>query len=154
MIRCSRALLAIFSMLFVTMAFAEGQQSQSIETDGAAGDTERVLPERSAHTGVQQNLFRGHSWYTPPPPPPMRAAPVATPRRPVAPPLPYKLLGSYEEAGSPTIYFLVKADRIYDVVIGDTLDETYNVDGISNGKLMFTYLPLKTSQGLRLGEKK
>ena len=116
--------------------------------------SEEQLPTRAPHQGVAENLFRGHSWYTPPPPPPKRDASVAVKRKPVAPPLPYKLLGSYEELGSPTIFYLIKDDRIYDVVVGDEIDGTYSVDSVSNGQLMFTYLPLKTSQGLRLGEKK
>jgi len=82
----------------------------------------------------------------------VRKAPPPAPRVPTAPAFPYKLLGSYEQRGSDTLYFLVKDDRVYDVTIGDTLDGTYSVDGVTNGQLMFTYLPLNTSQGLRLGE--
>jgi len=97
-------------------------------------------------------VFARHSWYTPPPAPVQRPAPKPVERQPVAPPLPYTLLGSYEEAGQPTLYFLVKGESTYDVRVGDTLDSTYHVDGVANGQLMFTYLPLNTSQGLRLGD--
>lgn len=109
-----------------------------------------VLPVRAAHTGNTANLFAGHSWYTPPPVPAHKGAPVR--REPVAPPLPYKLIGTYEQGDDDILYFLVKGDRVYDVAIGDTLDGSYTVDGEMNGQLMFTYLPLNTSQGLRLGE--
>jgi hypothetical protein len=111
-----------------------------------------ILPSRAPHTGDSQNLFSSHSWYTPPPAPPVRKAPPPMRREPTAPALPYKLLGTYEQRGSDILYFLVKDDRVYDVTIGDTLDGTYSVDGVTNGQLMFTYLPLNTSQGLRLGE--
>lgn len=148
----SSIVFATMALLLVSAVRGEEQATQGIDANADQTKLDGVLPGRSSYHGVQENLFRGHSWYTPPPPPPRRAAPVSVKRAPVAPPLPFELLGSYEEAGSPTVYFLVKADRIYDVVVGDTIDKTYNVDSVSNGKLMFTYLPLKTSQGLRLGE--
>ena len=125
-----------------------------IVTAGIAAANDEQLPKRAPHDGVSEDLFRGHSWYTPPPPPPKRERVAPVVRKPVAPPLPYKLLGSYEELGSPTIFYLVKGDRIYDVVVGDKIDGTYSIDSVSNGQLMFTYLPLNASQGLRLGDKK
>ena len=123
------------------------------QTAEFVGDQD-ILPSRAPHAGVNANLFRGHSWYTPPPAPVSRPRPAPVERKPVAPPLPFELLGSYEQDGSPTTFYLVKGDRVYDVIVGDTLDDTYTVDSVSGGKLMFTYLPLKTSQGLRLGEQK
>ena len=108
----------------------------------------RASPEHRAH-----NLFASRSWYTPPPAPsPRPAAPVAPPE-PTAPALPFAYMGSLEQ-GNGTVYFLAEGDRAYDVKIGDVLDATYRVDGVSNGRLMFTYLPLKTSQGLQIGEQK
>jgi hypothetical protein len=125
--------------------------TETVANDPAI-EPESELPIRVARTGKYSNLFEEHSWYTPPPPPPARKAPPPVHREPTAPPLPYELLGSYEQAGSKTLYFLVKGDRVYDVTIGTVLDGTYSVDGVTNGQLMFTYLPLQTSQGLRLGE--
>ena len=119
--------------------------------DGQDSDAS-PLPERSAYTGVSNDVFARHSWYTPPPQPKRAPAPKPVERKPVAPPLPYTLLGSYEESGAETMYFLVKGNNTYDVHVGDTLEDTYRVDGVSNGQLMFTYLPLNTSQGLRLGD--
>jgi hypothetical protein len=122
----------------------------------AGVDPKTALPIRSAHVGVDKNIFSGHSWYTPPPPPPKKhvVAPRVVKRGPVAPPLPYELLGSFDQAGSPTMYFLAHDDRTYNVAVGDTLEGKYSVDSVRNGQLMFTYLPLNTSQGLWLGEQK
>jgi hypothetical protein len=108
-----------------------------------------VIPTREVSEHRTSNLFAAHSWYTPPPPPPQRAPPP--PPEPTAPPLPYSYLGSFQQDRD-TVYFLVRGDRAYDVKIGDLLDNTYTVDGVSNGQLMFTYLPLKTSQALQLKE--
>jgi len=137
----------------VAMLPAPAQRSEeNLVADTRHAESDRnVLPVREAPTGNKENLFSGHSWYTPPPPQPVRkAAPIR--RGPVAPPLPYELMGTYEQGDNDTLYLLVKGDRVYDVMVGDTLDGTYTVDGEMNGQLMFTYLPLNTSQGLRLGE--
>jgi hypothetical protein len=113
-----------------------------------------VFPRREPHAGVQENLFAGHNWYTPPPaPPPVRRPTRPVKREPVAPALPYTLLGIYEQEGSQPLYLLVRDDRVLEVSIGDTLDGTYSVDGVVENQLMLTYLPLNTSQGIRLGEK-
>jgi hypothetical protein len=36
------------------------------------------------------------------------------------------------------------------VKVGDVIESTYSVDGVRDGQLMLTYLPLKTSQSLPL----
>jgi hypothetical protein len=111
-----------------------------------------ILPVRAPHNGVLENLFSGHNWYTPPPPAPvtLRSEPVK--RAPTAPPLPFSYIGRYEQEGAGTLFYLVKDDRVYDVRIGDVIDNTYRVDRVLNGQLLFTYIPLNSSQGLRLGE--
>lgn len=132
---------------------AETREVTIEATKPGIAEKDPVLPVRMPNSGNKENLFSGHSWYAPPPPPPTRkSAPVR--REPSAPPLPYKLLGTYEQGDSGTLFLLVKGDRVYDVTIGDTLDDTYRVDGVTNNQLMLTYLPLNTSQGLRLGDKK
>jgi hypothetical protein len=111
-----------------------------------------LLPARPAHDGVLANLFEGHSWYTPPPPAPVIKRVKRGPIAPTAPTLPFSYIGRYERQDAATLYFLVKGDRVYDVKIGDVIEGMYSVDSVSNGKLMFTYLPLTSSQGLRLGD--
>ena len=60
-------------------------------------------------------------------------------------------MGSYTEGGQDTVYFLSSGDRVYDVHIGDTVDQIYSVDAVENGALVFTYKPLSTRQLLALG---
>lgn len=94
------------------------------------------------------NLFESHSWFVaPPPPPPQKLGPAV----PVAPPLPFTLLGTYARAGEPAVYFLVKDDRIFDAHVGDVLDKDYSVDAAENGQLRLTYLPLGIKQSLAVG---
>jgi hypothetical protein len=112
----------------------------------------QTLAQRVAASEAAGSLFAAHSWYVPPPPPP---APVvdttpAPPPKPTAPPLPYKLIGSYTPDGEPTVFFLTAGDRAYDVHIGDTLDNTYSIDSFSSGQLVLTYKPLNLQQQLLL----
>jgi hypothetical protein len=99
---------------------------------------------------VSTDLFGRHSWYVPPPPPPRTAGP-SRPVAPTAPSLPFSLLGSYSTAGSKPVYFLVKGERVYDAHVGDVIENLYSVDGVSDGRLNFTYLPLKITQSLPVG---
>jgi hypothetical protein len=61
-------------------------------------------------------------------------------------------MGSYAPDGAAPVFFLTRADRVYDVRIGDTLDSTYSVDGFNGGRLLLTYKPLNIQQQLTAGE--
>ena len=99
------------------------------------------------------SLFSAHSWYVAPPapPPPPPAAPLPPPA-PMAPPLPFAFMGSYRAEGGGSTYFLTAGDRVYDVKVGDTLDNTYSVDGVKSGQLLLTYMPLKIQQSIAVGD--
>ena len=112
----------------------------------------QALAQRVADPAAAPALFASHSWYVPPPPPP--PAPVvdtpAPPPKPTAPPLPYKLIGSYTPDGEKTVFFLSAGDKVFDVHVGETLDNTYSIDSYSNGQLVLTYKPLNEKQQLQL----
>jgi hypothetical protein len=120
-------------------------------TNAAAAGAARhsiAFPERTEAATAEPGLFTAHSWFVPPPPPPpVKAAP---PTEPTAPPLPFSFLGSYTPDGGPTVYYLVKGDRILDVHLGDTLDNTYTVDAMQDNQLLLTYTPLQQKQALNL----
>jgi hypothetical protein len=109
--------------------------------------------ERVVEAAGAASLFAAQSWYVapPPPPPPPPAAPLPPPA-PTAPPLPFVFMGSYKTAGAGSTYFLTAGDRVYDVKVGDTLDNTYSVDGVKSGQLLLTYMPLKIQQTLAVGD--
>lgn len=71
---------------------------------------------------------------------------------PTAPPLPFRFLGAYSDGTGPTVYFITRDDRVYDVKPGDALDQTYSVDAIRDGQLVFTYKPLNIEQLLPMGD--
>jgi hypothetical protein len=122
----------------------------------AAGRDSEGLLARLAHRVTESKaveaLFHSQSWYiAPPPPPPPPPAPVVAPPPPTAPPLPFTAMGSYARPGDAKVYFLTRGDRVFDVHVGDTIDNTYSVDGEANGQLTLTYKPLNIQQTLAIG---
>ena len=110
------------------------------------------LAHRTADSKASADLFATHSWYVaPPPPPPPPPAPPAPPPVPVAPPLPFTFLGSYAALGDKPTYFLSRGDRIYDVKVGDSIDNDYSLDASEGSNLIFTYKPMKARQSLPAG---
>ena len=109
--------------------------------------SDRIVTDTSAGA-----LFSAHSWYVAPPPPPPAPVVHQAPPVPTAPPLPFAFMGSYQAEGGGSTYFLTSGDRVYDVKIGDTLNNTYSVDGVKSGQLLLTYMPLKIQQSLAVGD--
>jgi hypothetical protein len=60
-------------------------------------------------------------------------------------------MGSYAPAGGAAVVFLTRGDVVYDVRVGDTLDNTYSVDKLEGGQLYLTYKPLNIQQQLNAG---
>jgi hypothetical protein len=60
-------------------------------------------------------------------------------------------MGTYSAYGSQPVFFLTQGDRVYDVRVGDTLNDIYSVDSFTNGQLVMTYKPLKIQQQLTVG---
>jgi hypothetical protein len=86
--------------------------------------------------------FRPATWYVAPPPPP--------PEKPRAPRLPFKYLGRLVEDGSIRV-FLSDQDRHLIVKSGEVINGSYKVEKISDGQIVFVYLPLKERQVLPTG---
>jgi hypothetical protein len=151
-------ILAAGSALVVALWMMSDPPPPEAEELASAGTSRNGAPPASAAPGFAArkvaasvtNLFSGHSWFVPPPPPPPEVQ--VAPPPPSAPPLPFTVLGSYASAGGEPVYFLVKGDSVYDVRVGDVIDNTYSVDSMSNGQLQFTYLPLKIGQALPVGD--
>ncbi len=111
------------------------------------GPSDRIVKDTAA-----ASLFSPHSWYVAPPPPPPAPVVYQPPPAPTAPPLPFAFMGSYKTQGGGAIYYLTAGDRVYDVKVGDTLDNTYSVDGVKSGQLLLTYMPLKIQQSIAVGD--
>ena len=127
------------------------KDSDSVEVTHASAHPAAHVAGATTGTAAA-SLFPQLSWYVAPPPPPpapVVTAPVA-PAKPEAPPLPYKLIGSYTPDGEKTVFFLSAGDKVFDVHVGETLDNTYSIDSYSNGQLVLTYKPLNEKQQLQL----
>lgn len=106
---------------------------------------ERLKRERMQVAKAE--LFHAKSWYVPPPPPP-----PAPPPAPTAPPLPFTFLGKMLEPQGKLTIILAGDNRVYLVSEGETIDNTYHVDGVEGGQLALTYLPLQKKQYLNIGD--
>lgn len=72
----------------------------------------------------------------PPPPPP-----------PQAPPLPFTFMGRLSEARDTTV-FLTQGERNLVVKPGDTIDNVYKLEEVSENAVVLTYLPMNQRQTL------
>lgn len=69
---------------------------------------------------------------------------------PQAPPLPFRVLGRYDEAGQ-VVVFLQHQEQNLAVRPGDTLLNGYKVESITGSTLTLRYLPLNQVQTLEVG---
>jgi hypothetical protein len=122
-----------------------GHKASVINARLSASD--RVVKDTAA-----ADLFSAHSWYVAPPPPPPAPVVYQPPPAPTAPPLPFAFMGSFRTDSGGAIYYLTAGDKVYDVKVGDTLDNTYSVDGVKSGQLLLTYMPLKIQQSIAVGD--
>lgn len=117
----------------------------------AALDT-TLVAQRAAGDAAATDAFATKSWsVAPPPSPPAPEAPPAPPPPPQAPPLPFKYMGSMQEAGGRTVWYLLQGERLIVAGAGDVIDSAYRAEGIEGGQLRFTYLPLNQRQTLSIG---
>lgn len=107
--------------------------------------------QRQADAEPERNPFAMTSWYTPAPAPAVIVAVAAAPEKPTAPALPYAYMGKLEQDAGQWIFYLVKGEQSFAVSKGETFDNIYRFEGIEQGKLAITYLPLSLKQWLPIG---
>jgi hypothetical protein len=96
-------------------------------------------------------VFAGRNWNPPAAPAAVVAnGPPPPPPAPVAPPLPFTVLGKGLADGAWEVY-LARADRTYVARAGTVIDGMYRIDTIAPPTLTITYLPLKQTQQLNIG---
>lgn len=123
------------------------------QVDGGGGTPGMPLQAASTQGG---GLFGAHSWTVAPPPAP--PAPVWTPPvavaapPPTAPALPFAFIGKLDDAERLRV-FLMRDEKIYTVTVGDVIDGTYRVERIGGSEMVLTYLPLKVTQTLSVGDR-
>lgn len=74
---------------------------------------------------------------------------AAAPMKPSAPPLPFRYVGKMIEDGKLAV-FLSRGEDSYSIHAGQKIGGEYRVDKVSETKIVFTYLPLKTKQTLEI----
>ncbi|UXH76059.1 hypothetical protein [Roseateles amylovorans] len=108
-----------------------------------------LLPARSASAKTTRDLFAGVDW-TPPPPPPVKETPPP-PAPPTAPPLPFQIMGKRQDGGQWEV-FLNRGDQVLIVRKGSVVEDSYRIDDISPPSMTVTYLPLRQTLSLSVGE--
>ncbi|WP_291519910.1 hypothetical protein [Acidovorax sp.] len=138
-----------------------------VDTDMQTGasiapvDAEEASIRASPRAGVRisANDVRGdvdpfavRSWL-PAPPPPEPTPPPPPPPQPTAPALPFVYIGRQEQSDgtTPTVFYLTRGTDLFAVVAGDSLGDDYRFDGLEQGSLRFSYLPLSAKQELNPG---
>jgi hypothetical protein len=112
------------------------------------GEGSMILPIRPRTPAAKiDDAFATRDWRPQPPPPPPK--PTASPK-PMAPPLPYSVIGKKLEDGAWQV-FLRRDERILVVKTLDTIDDAYRVDEIRPPTMTLTYLPLQQQQALPIG---
>jgi hypothetical protein len=119
--------------------------------DSAALRLERLDARRSTPARIDP-LFAPLSWQPPRPkaPPPPPAAPPPPAPQPVAPAFPYPYLGGLSEEGVRTGFF-ARGERVLALRAGDTVDDAYRVEQLSETRMTLTYLPLEQTLNVALG---
>ena len=105
-----------------------------------------ALPTRS-YNGANTDPFSPRSWKQMAAEAARRDAPHRPPPVPQPPPLPFTYMGKLVE-GKVTTVFLTNDDQNYIARLGETLDDDYRVEEISENGMVLTYLPLKRRQQL------
>jgi hypothetical protein len=148
-----------------TLALAACTAGAALAAGGDSAATAATAPHIVAHPAppaahaplaapAVTNVFAATSWQPAPPPPAPAPVPAPAPAAaalPVAPPLPFRFLGRYVDAGVQVV-MLVKGEQLYLVAVGDTIDQAYRVDRVSGTTVELTYLPLQLKQSLSTGD--
>ena len=118
----------------------ETREIRAAEDDTAQLELERL--ERRKFSSQAGDLFSPKTWM--PPPSDTKAPP------PSAPPLMFKYLGKVTE-GDETRVFLALAEHNYIVKAGETINNLYRLDEVTDHTITFTYIPLNAKQMLSTG---
>lgn len=107
----------------------------------------RVQPTEA--DDAEEAMFASHNW-SPPPPPPV-VVKQAPPPKPTAPALPFTYLGKMLDAGKWEAY-LSRGEETFVVREHSAIDANYRAETILPPVLTITYLPLKQTQTMSIGE--
>lgn len=128
--------------------------STSLTTMNKAGpaianliNREALLGEHDLSEKQSDSFFNSQTWTTPPAP--IKMTPQIT-QSPVAPPIPYSVLGKKWEDGIWEV-FLSRNEQTYIVREKTILDDLYRIESIQPPTLTLTYLPLNQIQVLTIG---
>jgi hypothetical protein len=128
---------------------SHGRRSSSLPVRSTIDMPADVLRHREP-TGAPDkivDLFRPHAWFLAAAPVPQEMAPLP---RPVAPPMPYRLVGRFKNALGEDKWFVTLGSNLDTLETGKVLNSTYRVDSIGQREVVVIYLPLNERQVIAL----
>ena len=149
MTRARRRLLILSAAVALLLVMPAGAHADAT-TESTAKPQEGVRLDQLKREPIKVDKgdgFRSKSWHVPKPPPPPPPPPA-----PTAPPLPFSFLGKIQDDNGAMTLILSDNIQVHLVHAGDKINSTYSVDGIEDGKLTLTYLPLNIKQFLSVGD--
>jgi hypothetical protein len=106
------------------------------------------LPRPRFDAAVVDGVAR--AWEPAPPPPPPKAAFAARPARPAAPPLPFVVIGRFND-GVANAAIVQSGPAVHVMRPGDVIERDYRVEAVNEKEVTLMYLPLQIKQTLDLG---
>src|SRR4051812_16262416 len=125
--------------------------SSAARTENTAAAPEIDLDKlgRARADAPQNDPFARRNFAAPAPRAQASAAATSAPK--AAPPLPFTYVGWVSQDGKTEVYVL-RGEELISIAAGEKIEPDYRVDSITDSKIRFTYLPMKTHQVLARAE--
>ena len=130
------------------LELVEARPAQTEKRTAALPEIDLTRLARADAPAPGADPFAPKSFAPAPQPQPQQATARAAPS---APPLPFTYIGKLTQDGR-TEVFVLRGDELISIAAGQQIDAQYRVDAISDARIAFTYLPLKSRQMLELPE--
>ena len=122
-------------------------QNLSSKKTEVTPNTSNLIPwqklKREPLKNKTYDVFKVHSWVVVPPVKKIKPQP---PPPPVAPPAPFTYLGKLENSPSGTLIFLMGNNKLFSVILGEKIDQQWQLNAEDANTLRLTYLPLGLAQ--------
>lgn len=150
-----RQMLLAGALLVTLLATWWASQVDESDIDRMQPGAAREMPPSAAAGGSAAAVgrppwpARGAELITEPAPPPAALAPPPVAEEAIAPPLPFRYLGGFDEPGQRYVVLLVGAE-VMTVRAGERIGELYRVARITPNRIEFIHLPTRQRQSLEI----
>ncbi|MCU7376095.1 hypothetical protein PEC18_36255 [Paucibacter sp. O1-1] len=147
-LRASPPALAISGAVERPAPPSSAQPAQSPTSTGTSPSEIQTLRPRDDYQRPGADVFP--ATVAPVPQPPQTQLPPVEPPKPVAPALPFTVIGKKFERGQWEVY-LAKGEQNFIATVGQRLSDDYLVRAITATQMTLVYVPLNEQQTLQIG---